>query len=147
MNVERCHMKQASVVRSDPEILGGLVRCSEGCRDFSLAFGAPFISGKDSLNNTWREENGTVHSIPGTLLISAIGVIPDARRCVTLDFKRSGNAIALLGSRMRLPRRHRCMRDSSSQPLPPAFTSCARNRLRRHCRITSGCAKRSRVAA
>ncbi len=23
MNVERCHMKQASVVRSDPEILGG----------------------------------------------------------------------------------------------------------------------------
>ncbi len=35
----------------EPESLGGLVRACLGCRDAALAFGTPFISGKDSLNN------------------------------------------------------------------------------------------------
>lgn len=79
------------------EVLGGLVRCAEGCYDFAKRFGVPFISGKDSLNNTWRTPEGKVLSIPGTLLISAISVVKDVRKCVTMDFKRSGNWIALLG--------------------------------------------------
>ena len=74
-----------------------MARCSEGCYDFSKAFGVPFISGKDSLNNTWRDKNGKVSSIPGTLLISAIAVVDDVRQCVTMDFKRPGNAILLAG--------------------------------------------------
>lgn len=81
----------------DPEILGGLVRSAQACYDFSKAFKTPFISGKDSLNNTWRGQKGQLFSIPGTLLISAIGVIDDARRCVTMDFKSPGNLIVVLG--------------------------------------------------
>ena len=34
-----------------PEVLGSLVRAAEACRDVALAYGMPFISGKDSLNN------------------------------------------------------------------------------------------------
>lgn len=81
----------------DEEVLGGLVRCSQGCHDFAAAFGTPFISGKDSLNNTWRDASGKISSIPGTLLISAIGVIDDARKCLTPDLKKPGNLLALLG--------------------------------------------------
>jgi phosphoribosylformylglycinamidine synthase len=78
----------------DEEILGGLVRCSQGCYDFAVAFGTPFISGKDSLNNTWRDASGKISSIPGTLLVSAIGIIDDTRKCVTMDFKKPGNFLA-----------------------------------------------------
>ena len=81
----------------DPEIMGELVRCSQGCYDFAKAFGVPFISGKDSLNNTWRQDDGKVISIPGTLLISAIALVDDVRRCVTMDFKKPGNRLLLLG--------------------------------------------------
>ena len=34
-----------------PETLGSLVRAAEACHDVALAYGTPFISGKDSLNN------------------------------------------------------------------------------------------------
>lgn len=82
---------------NDPEVLGGLVRCAQGCYDFSKGFGVPFISGKDSLNNTWRERDGKVVSIPSTLLISAVSIVDDVRKCVTMDFKKDGNFIALIG--------------------------------------------------
>ena len=39
-----------------PETLGSLVRAAEACRDVALAFGTPFISGKDSLNNEFSYE-------------------------------------------------------------------------------------------
>ena len=81
----------------DEEVLGALVRCSQGCHDFAKAYGTPFISGKDSLNNTWRNSEGKISSIPGTLLISAVGVIEDARKCLTPDLKKPGNLLALLG--------------------------------------------------
>ncbi len=81
----------------DEEVLGGLVRCSQACYDFAMAFGVPFISGKDSLNNTWKDSAGKISSIPGTLLISAIGVIEDARKCLTMDLKKSGNLLAMIG--------------------------------------------------
>jgi phosphoribosylformylglycinamidine synthase len=81
----------------DPEILGGLVRCAQGCYDFSKAFGVPFISGKDSLHNTWRTADGKIISIPGTLLISAISVMEDSCKSLTMDFKYPGNLIVLAG--------------------------------------------------
>jgi phosphoribosylformylglycinamidine synthase len=81
----------------DPEIMGELVRCSQGCHDFAKVFGVPFISGKDSLNNTWRQDDGKVLSIPGTLLISAIGLVHDVRRSVTMDLKKPGDRLLLLG--------------------------------------------------
>jgi phosphoribosylformylglycinamidine synthase len=75
-----------------PDRLGALVRTCQGCYDAAVAYKAPFISGKDSLYN---EFNG--QPIPGTLLISAIGIVPDMRRRVSADFKTPGNRIYLLG--------------------------------------------------
>jgi phosphoribosylformylglycinamidine synthase len=80
-----------------PEVLGSLVRAAEACRDVALAFGTPFISGKDSLNNEFHAAN--IHiTIPSTLLISALGRVPDVRRCVTMDLKEPGNVLFLLGA-------------------------------------------------
>ncbi|MFO0959523.1 MAG: AIR synthase related protein [Isosphaeraceae bacterium] len=79
-----------------PETLGSLVLAAEACRDLSLAYGTPFISGKDSLYNEYLHE-GTKQAIPGTLLISAMGIVPDARRCVTMDLKEPGNALLVAG--------------------------------------------------
>ena len=39
-----------------PETLGSLVLAAEACRDVSLAYRTPFISGKDSLNNEYTHE-------------------------------------------------------------------------------------------
>jgi phosphoribosylformylglycinamidine (FGAM) synthase-like enzyme len=75
-----------------PDRLGSLVRACQGCYDAALAYRTPFISGKDSLYN---EFNG--QPIPGTLLISAIGIVPDMQRCVTSHLKQPGNLLYLLG--------------------------------------------------
>ena len=82
----------------DEMTMGTLVRACEACRDAALAFGIPFISGKDSLNNQFtNSETGQVIRIPNTLLISAIGIVDDVRKCVTMDLKEKGNEIALIG--------------------------------------------------
>ena len=80
-----------------PETLGSLVLAAEACRDAASAYGTPFISGKDSLYNEYTHD-GQSTAIPPTLLISAIGQVPDVRRCVTMDFKEPGNLILLLGT-------------------------------------------------
>jgi phosphoribosylformylglycinamidine synthase len=78
----------------DEETMGALVRACEACCDAALAYGVPFISGKDSLHNQFTDsETGRVIRIPNTLLISAIGVIEDVRRCVTMDLKKPGNVL------------------------------------------------------
>jgi phosphoribosylformylglycinamidine synthase len=81
-----------------PDRLGTLVRCAQGCYDAALAYATPFISGKDSLNNEYADENGQKHAIPGTLLISAVGIVPDAGMTVTSDLKAAGNRLYLIGS-------------------------------------------------
>ena len=75
-----------------PDRLGALVRTCQGCYDAALAYAAPYISGKDSLYN---EFNGT--PIPGTLLISAIAIVPDMHRAITASVKAAGNRLYLLG--------------------------------------------------
>ncbi|BCX04860.1 MAG: phosphoribosylformylglycinamidine synthase subunit PurL [Candidatus Roseilinea sp.] len=82
---------------NDPVELGGLVEACRGCYDAALHYRAPFISGKDSLNNTYRDAQGNRISIPGTLLISAIGIVDDVTKCVTMDLKRAGSRVYLLG--------------------------------------------------
>ena len=80
-----------------PETLGGLVEAARGCHAAALHYGAPFISGKDSLNNEYLGADGLRHAIPPTLLISAIGLIEDVTQAVTMDLKEPGNAVYLLG--------------------------------------------------
>jgi phosphoribosylformylglycinamidine synthase len=80
-----------------PEVLGSLVRAAEACRDVAVAYMMPFISGKDSLKNEYHS-HGRHIVIPPTLLISAIGRVPDVRRCVTMDLKEPGNRLFLVGT-------------------------------------------------
>jgi phosphoribosylformylglycinamidine synthase len=80
-----------------PDRLGSLARCAEGAHDAAVAFGAPFISGKDSLHNEYTAADGEKHAIPGTLLISAAAIVPDVARAVTMDLKEPGNFLYLLG--------------------------------------------------
>lgn len=79
-----------------PEPLGDLVRASQGCYDASMAYKVPFISGKDSLNNEYRA-GGKLVRIPATLLISAMSVIDDVRKVVTMDAKSGGNLLCVIG--------------------------------------------------
>jgi len=80
-----------------PDRLGSLVRCAQGCYKAAVAFGTPFISGKDSLYNEYTEKGKSL-AIPGTILISAIGIIDDVKHCVTMDFKKAGNSIYVIGT-------------------------------------------------
>jgi phosphoribosylformylglycinamidine synthase len=81
-----------------PDRLGSLVRCTEGCHDAAVAYGTPFISGKDSLNNEYTGTDGRKHTIPGTLVVSALGIVPDIRNTVTSDLKTPGNPIYIIGA-------------------------------------------------
>jgi phosphoribosylformylglycinamidine synthase subunit PurSL len=80
-----------------PETLGTLVEACRGCHDAALFYGTPFISGKDSLNNEYLGTDGLRHSIPPTLLISAIGILPDVTKAISMDLKEAGNFIFLIG--------------------------------------------------
>ncbi|MEP7286041.1 MAG: phosphoribosylformylglycinamidine synthase subunit PurL [Chloroflexota bacterium] len=81
-----------------PDRLGSLVRCVQGCYDAALAYGTPFISGKDSLNNEYIGADGQRHAIPGTLVISAIGIVPDVQHSVSMDLKQAGNLLYVIGA-------------------------------------------------
>ncbi|MCL4507536.1 MAG: phosphoribosylformylglycinamidine synthase subunit PurL [Chloroflexi bacterium] len=80
-----------------PDRLGSLVRCAQGCYDAAIAYNAPFVSGKDSLNNEYTAADGRKHAIPGTLLISALGIVPDVERAVSMDLKGAGNLLYIVG--------------------------------------------------
>ena len=80
-----------------PETLGSLVEACRGCREAALLFRAPFISGKDSLNNEYFGTDGQRHAIPPTLLISSIGVMRDVTEAISMDLKAAGNVLYLIG--------------------------------------------------
>ena len=80
-----------------PDMLGALIRTAQACYDMSVIYGTPFISGKDSLNNEFEYEGKTI-SIPHTLLVSAIGVMDDVSRAISMDFKQAGDFIYIVGS-------------------------------------------------
>ncbi len=74
--------------------LGMLVKACQGLYDATVFMGTPLISGKDSMKNDF--DDGVVRlSVPPTLLISAMGKIPDINRCITSYFKNAGDEIFL----------------------------------------------------
>jgi len=79
------------------ETLGALVRAAQACHDGAMAFEAPFISGKDSLNNEFECDDGTQIAIPSTLLISAMSLVDDINKCITMDAKRASNLLFVVG--------------------------------------------------
>jgi phosphoribosylformylglycinamidine synthase len=80
-----------------PDRLGSLVRCAQGCYEAAVAYSAPFISGKDSLNNEYIGADGQKHAIPGTLLISAVGLVPEVSLTVTSDLKQPSHHLYVVG--------------------------------------------------
>src|SRR5262245_55007979 len=76
--------------------LGSIARCAEGCRDAALAYGAPFISGKDSLHNETKSGSEVIR-IPPTLLVSALTLLDDVTKAVTMDAKRDEGLLVIVG--------------------------------------------------
>ena len=86
---------------NNPRRLWQLKKAAAACYDYAVAYGTPFISGKDSMFNDFRgfnENHEPVEiSIPPTLLISSIGVMKDIRKAMSIDFKVHGDLIYLVG--------------------------------------------------
>jgi len=76
--------------------LAQLVRANQALYDYCRAFGVPLISGKDSMKNDYLI-GGKKISIPPTVLISALGKIDDVRKAITMDAKRPGDLVYVLG--------------------------------------------------
>ena len=77
--------------------LAQLVRACRGLREACLAYGIPLISGKDSMKND-SYLGGRKLSIKPTLLVSLVGIIADVRTAITMDFKRPGESLYLVGA-------------------------------------------------
>jgi len=73
-----------------------LVRANKALYDYCVAFGVPLISGKDSMKNDYQIGETKI-SIPPTVLFSVIGKIGDVRQAVSMDVKRPGDLVYLLG--------------------------------------------------
>ena len=76
--------------------LAQLVRANKALYHFTTAFGVPCISGKDSMKNDYLIGNTKI-SIPPTVLFSAMGKIDDVRKAITMDAKRPGDLVYILG--------------------------------------------------
>ena len=77
--------------------LAQLVRANQALYDYTTAYGVPCISGKDSMKNDYQIGKTKI-SIPPTLLFSTIGKIDDVRKAVTMDAKRGGDLVYVLGT-------------------------------------------------
>ena len=76
--------------------LAQLVRANMALYEYTKAFGVPCISGKDSMKNDYLIGTTKI-SIPPTVLFSVVSVIPDVRKCVTMDAKRADDLVYVLG--------------------------------------------------
>jgi phosphoribosylformylglycinamidine synthase len=72
--------------------LGSLVYASRACYDVAKIYGTPFVSGKDSLYN-----ESPLGPVTQTLLITALGLVPDIRKAVTMELKEPNNSLYILG--------------------------------------------------
>ena len=77
-----------------------LVRAARAMHEVAVAYGVPLISGKDSMKNDYVS-GGRRIAVPPTLLFSALAIVPDVRRAVTMDVKAPGDRVALLGETRR----------------------------------------------
>lgn len=87
---------------NEPEKLGQLKRAAQACYDVAVAYGTPFISGKDSMFNDFKgfdeDGNPVKISIPPTLLVSAIAVMDRVdERAVSMNAKEQGDDVYVVG--------------------------------------------------
>jgi len=80
-----------------PSTLGQLVAAVDGCVAAAAMYKAPFVSGKDSLNNEWVDRDETRRSVPPTLVITAVAAVDDVSKTITSAATTAGNLLVMLG--------------------------------------------------
>jgi phosphoribosylformylglycinamidine synthase subunit PurSL len=80
----------------DPVELGGLVESARALAEAAVAYGTPFVSGKDSFYNFFQTEDGPV-SIPVTALISGMGIVEDAAHVTGASLRSDDSVLVLVG--------------------------------------------------
>ncbi len=80
-----------------PYKLAQLVRANRALYYYTTLFGTPCISGKDSMKNDYMFKDIKI-SVPQTVLMSCISVIPDIAKVMTMDFKAAGDLIIVVGT-------------------------------------------------
>ncbi len=79
-----------------------LVRANWALRDICLAYGIPLLSGKDSMyvDGHLAGSFGERHRVSGlpTMQFTATTIVPDIRKCATMDAKMPGDLVYLLGT-------------------------------------------------
>jgi len=74
-----------------------LVRSNEALRRVCVAYGLPLVSGKDSMKNDYGAGLERI-SVPPTLLVTALATLPDVSRAITLDAKKAGDLVYVVGT-------------------------------------------------
>ena len=82
--------------RVRPDVAWDLKEMVETISNLSIEIGVPFISGKDSSSGTMQSGDRRIE-VPHTLAVATLGRVPDVKKVVTKEFKRSGNKIVLVG--------------------------------------------------
>ncbi len=82
---------------TDPLTLARLVAACQGCHEAALHYKAPFVSGKDSLYNEFVGPDGTRDPVTPTLIITAVGTVPDIRTIPAVGVMKPGNDVWLVG--------------------------------------------------
>jgi phosphoribosylformylglycinamidine synthase len=80
-----------------PEELGALVETVKGIAAAAEAYGAPFVSGKDSFYNYFETKDGPV-SIPVTILISGMGIVESPEHVTGSSLRHDDSLLVLVGT-------------------------------------------------
>ncbi len=75
-----------------PERMGEFYEACRGLGDMARKLHLPFLSGNVSFYN-----ESVKTAVPPTPELLGIGIVPDIRKCITVDFKKIGNPIYLIG--------------------------------------------------
>jgi phosphoribosylformylglycinamidine synthase len=76
--------------------LAQLVRANQALYDYTTVFETPCISGKDSMKNDYQIGSIKI-SVPPTILFSCISKIEDIRKAITMDAKKPGDLVYVVG--------------------------------------------------
>ncbi len=126
-----------------PSTLGELVAAVAGCCTAADLYQAPFVSGKDSLNNEYLGNDGQRHAVPPTLVITAIAHVPDADVCISSDLTAPGNVLLVVGR----PSRVRRIASRHGHRRAPHASARRRHPIRVHPSATGGSTPRSGPAS
>lgn len=76
----------------EPEVMGQLIQVTESMSEFCRRLGLPVVAGNVSLYNQYSGRN--IKPVPNIMMV---GVIPDVSKAISVDFKRPGSLIFVLG--------------------------------------------------